>query len=183
RRILNVPKRGIGDRAEAVVVNHAERERISFAAALRAAANDGVPELNTRARKAIGGFVELLDGLHEMLAAGAEVAEVVEAVLERTGYRAALERSDDLQDASRLENLTELITVAREFTETATTTNDIDQLSDDHSPDDHSSDEGERAESDGEAVAGSLAAFLERVALVADTDSIPAADEAGQQDE
>src|SRR5699024_1055794 len=112
RRILNVPKRAIGDRAEAVVANHAERERVSFATALRAAANGEVAELNTRARKAIAGFVELLDGLHELVSSGADVAEVLAAVLERTGYRAMLEQSDDLQDASRLDNLTELVTVA-----------------------------------------------------------------------
>src|SRR5699024_1956227 len=170
RRILNVPKRAIGDRAEAVVANHAERERVSFATALRAAANGEVAELNTRARKAIAGFVELLDGLHELVSSGADVAEVLAAVLERTGYRAMLEQSDDLQDASRLDNLTELVTVAREFTDTA----------------ESQTAEAEDVDADpdtGVAAPGSLAAFLERVALVADTDSIPAADEEGQQPE
>lgn len=119
RRVLNVPKRGIGDRAEAVVATHAERERISFNAALREAVEGKVPLLNPRSAKAITGFVELLDGLRELADEGAEVADVLEAVLERTGYRAELEESDDPQDASRVENLTELVTVAREFTEAA----------------------------------------------------------------
>ena len=46
---------------------------------------------------------------------GHDVAEVLEAVLERTGYRAELEESEDPQDATRVENLNELVTVAREF--------------------------------------------------------------------
>ncbi|MGH3470359.1 MAG: UvrD-helicase domain-containing protein, partial [Thermocrispum sp.] len=63
RRILNVPKRGIGDRAEAVLAAHAERERSTFTAALRAAVDDKIPLLNARSRNNIAGFVELYDGL------------------------------------------------------------------------------------------------------------------------
>ncbi|SFJ10863.1 DNA helicase PcrA [Amycolatopsis sacchari] len=160
RRILNVPKRGIGDRAEAVIATHAERERISFNAALREAVEGKVALLNPRSAKAITGFVELLDGLRELADEGAEVADVLEAVLDRTGYRAELEESDDPQDASRVENLTELVTVAREFTEAAA--------------------EQPPAE-DGLPEPGSLPAFLERVSLVADADSIPSPD--GEDDE
>ncbi|MFE3172597.1 DNA helicase PcrA [Amycolatopsis sp. NPDC059090] len=162
RRILNVPKRGIGDRAEAVVATHAERERISFWAALRDAVEDKVALLNPRSAKAITGFVTLLDELQEMASSGTEVHDLLEAVLERTGYRAELEESDDPQDASRVENLTELVTVAREFAEfTAEVTND---------------ENAELVLDDGVPAPGSLPAFLERVSLVADADSIPAAD-------
>ncbi|HEU0087293.1 MAG TPA: DNA helicase PcrA [Pseudonocardiaceae bacterium] len=151
RRILNTPRRGIGDRAEAVVAVHAERERMSFAAALRAAAAGEVALLNPRSRNAITAFVALLDELREKVAGGAEVSEILEAVLERTGYRAALDDSEDPQDASRLDNLTELVTVAREFTQAAAAA----------------------PVEDGGAEPGSLAAFLERVSLVADADQIP----------
>lgn len=162
RRILNVPKRGIGDRAEAVVATHAERERISFWAALRDAVEDKVALLNPRSAKAITGFVTLLDELQEMASSGTEVHDLLEAVLERTGYRAELEESDDPQDASRVENLTELVTVAREFAEfTAEVTND---------------ENAELVLDDGVPAPGSLPAFLERVSLVADADSIPASD-------
>ncbi|WP_181775969.1 DNA helicase PcrA [Amycolatopsis pittospori] len=165
RRVLNVPKRGIGDRAEAVIATYAERERISFAQALRGAVNGEVPLLNPRSAKAITGFVELLDELGEVVESGAEVADILEAVLERTGYRAELEESDDPQDASRVENLTELVTVAREFTEfTAEVAGPDGELP-----------EIETAEP-GVPEPGSLPAFLERVSLVADADSIPAAD-------
>jgi len=153
RRILNTPRRGIGDRAEAVVATYAERQRISFSAALRAAAaGQDIPLLNPRSRNAITVFVALMDELREK-AAGAEVAEVLEAVLERTGYRAELDASEDLQDGSRLDNLAELVTVAREFSaEAAAPVVSVD---------------------DGGAEPGSLAAFLERVALVADADQVP----------
>ncbi|MGH3593991.1 MAG: UvrD-helicase domain-containing protein, partial [Pseudonocardiaceae bacterium] len=108
RRILNTPRRGIGDRAEAVLATYAEREQISFAAALRAAAaGHEIPLLNPRSRNAITAFVVLIDKLREKVAAGEEVAEVLEAVLERTGYRAELDASEDPQDGSRLDNLTE----------------------------------------------------------------------------
>ncbi|HWR47167.1 MAG TPA: DNA helicase PcrA [Pseudonocardiaceae bacterium] len=151
RRILNTPRRGIGDRAEAVVAGHAERERISFAAALRAAAaGQEIPLLNPRSRNAITAFVGLMDELRDKVAAGEEVAEVLDAVLERTGYRAELDTSEDPQDGSRLDNLTELVTVAREFATEA----------------------GPVVE-DGGVEPGSLAAFLERVALVSDADQVP----------
>ncbi|MGH3897540.1 MAG: DNA helicase PcrA [Pseudonocardiaceae bacterium] len=153
RRILNTPRRGIGDRAEAVVAAHAERERISFAAALRAAAaGQEILLLNPRSRNAITAFVVLMDELREKVTAGEEIADVLDAVLERTGYRAELDTSEDPQDASRLDNLTELVTVAREF---GTEIGPVVPVE------------------DGGAEPGSLAAFLERVALVADADQIP----------
>ncbi|WP_228822839.1 DNA helicase PcrA [Nocardia cyriacigeorgica] len=166
RRILNTPRRGIGDRAEACVAVHAEQRDIGFAAALRDAAEGKVALLNTRAQRAIAGFLELLE---EIRAAGQrpdadfpDVGNVVEAVLDRTGYRAELEASDDPQDGARLDNLNELVSVAREFSSEA-----------------HNNAEAARAEgllpeaADGEPEPGSLAAFLERVSLVADTDQIP----------
>ena len=117
RRILNVPKRGIGDRAEEIVAQYADRERISFAAALRVAAEqpERMGALATRSQRCIAGFVRLLDGLAELVEQGEGTAELLEAIYARTGYTAELEASDDPQDASRLENLAELVTVAREF--------------------------------------------------------------------
>jgi DNA helicase II / ATP-dependent DNA helicase PcrA len=179
RRILNVPKRGIGDRAEAVVAAYGDQERISFAEALRQAAAGKVESLNTRSQRAVAGFVELLDEL-QAAAAASDVAEVLETVLERTGYRGELEASDDPQDASRVENLTELVTVAREFTQsrspsgaTAPEQGQVDPSAEAVvTP-------AEPAEEDAaEAAAGlpaddSLSAFLERVSLVADADSLP----------
>ena len=111
RRVLNVPKRGIGDRAQEYVAAFAARQKISFAAAL--ARPQDVPGLATRSVKAIAAFNELINGLRAMSAGPA--GDLAEAVLDRTGYVAELRESSDLQDESRIENLTELVSVAREF--------------------------------------------------------------------
>ncbi len=113
RRVLNVPRRGIGERAEEYVAGYAARERVSFAEALRTP-ND-VPGLAARSAAAIAGFNALIDDLREQAATGGPVAELVEAVLDRTGYQVSLETSPDLQDATRVENLQEMVSVAREF--------------------------------------------------------------------
>ena len=113
RRILNTPRRGIGDRAEACVAVYAENTGASFADALVAAAEGKVPMLNTRAEKAIAGFVELLDDLRGRL--DDDLGDLVESVLERTGYRSELESSTDPQELARLDNLNELVSVAHEF--------------------------------------------------------------------
>ncbi len=113
RRVLNVPKRGLGDRSEAMVAGFAERERISFGAALDRA--DEAPGLGTRALTGLRTFAELMAGLRELAASGAGPAEILGAVLDRTGYLAELRASDDPQDASRVDNLAELHAVASEF--------------------------------------------------------------------
>src|SRR5712675_1278078 len=116
RRILNTPRRGIGDRAEACVAVYAENTGATFNDALQAAAAGKVPMLNTRSEKCITSFVEMLDELRTRLdASEGDLGELVEAVLERTGYRAELESSSDPQDLARLDNLNELVSVAHEF--------------------------------------------------------------------
>ncbi|WP_283138604.1 DNA helicase PcrA [Rhizohabitans arisaemae] len=110
RRILNVPKRGIGDRAEACLEVFAARERISFWEAVRRA--DEAPGVATRSLNAIKDFVALLDVLR---ASQASLADLAEQVLTDTGYLAELQASEDPQDQSRIENLQELVAVAREF--------------------------------------------------------------------
>jgi len=113
RRILNVPKRGLGERSEAMVASFAERERISFGAALERL--DEVPGLGTRAVTGLSGFVEMMSELRSLAEDGAGPAEVLGAVLDRSGYLAELRASEDPQDASRVENLAELHAVATEF--------------------------------------------------------------------
>jgi ATP-dependent DNA helicase UvrD/PcrA len=161
RRILNVPRRGIGDRAEACVAALAQRDKQSFAAALARPAD--VPGLAARSARSIAAFNELIDGLRADDAAGMPVAELAEAVLERSGYLAELQESEDLQDASRIENLNELISVAREFDATGGAAGRRD-------PDGA----GETG-----AEPGSLADFLEQVSLVADADQVPEGEDHG----
>ncbi|MET4094967.1 DNA helicase-2/ATP-dependent DNA helicase PcrA [Arthrobacter sp. UYCu712] len=112
RRILNEPKRGIGDRAEGAVASLAQRDRTSFMAAARRA--DEAPGMATRSVNAVLGFVKLLDDLAEV-ASGSGAAAALEAVLEQTGYLAGLRSSTDPQDESRVENLAELVAVVREY--------------------------------------------------------------------
>ena len=164
RRILNVPKRGLGDRAEAVLAEHAARHGVSFGTAVADAAgalrpaDDGavagnpdesgeeppaVEGLTARARTQVTRFHELLASLRSRVADGDGVADLLDSALDASGYLAELRASDDPQDATRVENLAELHSVASDF-QTA-------------NPD------------------GTLADFLERISLVADSDQLPQA--------
>jgi DNA helicase-2/ATP-dependent DNA helicase PcrA len=156
RRILNTPRRGIGDRAEACVGVYAENTGASFNDALQAAAEGKVPMLNTRSEKAIAAFVEMLDDLRGRL--DGELGELVDAVLDRTGYRTELESSSDPQDLARLDNLNELVSVAHEFSTDLANAQALGETDpqDEDIPD-----------------TGVLAQFLERVSLVADADELP----------
>ncbi|MEV4679429.1 DNA helicase PcrA [Streptomyces kurssanovii] len=149
RRILNVPKRGIGDRAEAMIDALALREKITFPQALRRV--DEAYGMAARSANAVKRFNVLMEELRTIVDSGAGPAVVLEAVLERTGYLAELQASTDPQDETRIENLQELAAVALEF-------------------------EQARGEEEG---TGTLAEFLEQVALVADSDQIPDEDEEG----
>jgi DNA helicase-2/ATP-dependent DNA helicase PcrA len=117
RRVLNVPRRGIGDKAESCVEGLAARERIPFFDALRRC--DEAPGIATRSAQAVTDFVALVDELRETVERGAPPSAILEAVLARTGYLAELEESSDPQDEGRVENLRELIAVAREFEESS----------------------------------------------------------------
>ena len=223
RRILNVPKRGIGAKAEEAIAAHAAHYGISFGAALRhlwlhagcpagegegidldalarsaspdeasadssapvssdeaagetPGARDGADEsaaavesaaaapasspvssenapevlgITPRAAKSAAAFWGLIETLRAAEARGASQADILEEILDHTGYLAELRRSEDPQDASRVENLAELHAVAGAFA--------------------------------ADAPGGTLADFLERVALVADSDQVPAEGERGGQ--
>ena len=164
RRILNVPKRGLGDKAESVLAEHAARHGVSFgtavadaAGALRPASEGDtagdldapgheppvVEGLTSRARTQVTRFHELLASLRGQLTEGDGVADLLDSALDASGYLAELRASDDPQDATRVENLAELHSVASDF---------------------------QAANPD-----GTLADFLERVSLVADSDQLPQA--------
>jgi DNA helicase-2/ATP-dependent DNA helicase PcrA len=115
RRILNVPKRGIGDRSEACIEALAQREALTFNQALQRC--EDAYGLASRSLSAVQGFRTLMDELGTLVEAGTPPATVLEAVLDRTGYAAELSGSADPQDQTRLENLQELVAVAREFEE------------------------------------------------------------------
>ncbi len=177
RRIINEPKRGIGDRAEASIQRLATLHDISYWDALMRA--NEATDLATRSRGAIEAFTSVMSDLMAMADSGVAADAVLEAALTRSGYLGSLEQSTDPQDETRVENLAELVAVAREFVVGASTVDedDADQTSADQTS------AVEYAEERSEAVdaisdepslgEGSLAAFLEQVALVADADQIP----------
>jgi DNA helicase-2/ATP-dependent DNA helicase PcrA len=154
RRIVNEPKRGIGDGAQAAVERFASREQISFWDALQRAEEAG--DLAPRSLKAVQAFAETMAELRELALSGEPADVVLEAALTRSGYLSTLEDSKDPQDETRVENLAELVAVAREYVVNASTVSD---------------EEAGREEAD--LTSGSLEAFLEQVALVADADAIP----------
>jgi DNA helicase-2/ATP-dependent DNA helicase PcrA len=127
------------------------RERITFPQALRRV--DEAYGMAARSANAVKRFNTLMEELRTIVESGAGPATILEAVLERTGYLAELQASTDPQDETRIENLQELAAVALEF-------------------------EQARGETEGEG-SGTLAEFLEQVALVADSDQIPDEDEEG----
>jgi DNA helicase-2/ATP-dependent DNA helicase PcrA len=114
KRIINEPKRGIGDTSLGHVDRFAEANRISFLDALRRA--DDIGALNARAQRSIAEFVALIDNLGESLVIGG-ISGAVKAVLEDTGYVAALEAERTIEAMGRVENLRELQSVATEFEE------------------------------------------------------------------
>ncbi|MGX2996833.1 ATP-dependent DNA helicase [Streptomyces sp. JNUCC 64] len=180
RRILNVPKRGIGDRAEAMIDALAQRERIGFAQALRRV--DEAYGMAARSTNAVKRFNVLMEELRTVVESGAGPATVLEAVLERTGYLAELQSSTDPQDETRIENLQELAAVALEFEQERGAADTGTGAPDAGSAAAGTADGAADADADADAVGetggetapgGTLAEFLERVALVADSDQIP----------
>ncbi|WP_067932573.1 DNA helicase PcrA [Alicyclobacillus kakegawensis] len=136
-RVINEPKRGIGDTTMDKLRQFAAANGTSLYQALRAADQAGV---GGRARKSIEQFVELVDALVRM-SESLNVSELTEEILNRTGYRQALMADKSLESEARLENLDEFLSVTSEFDERF-----------------------EGAPRDG------LHAFLDEVALIADTD-------------
>ncbi len=183
RRILNTPRRGIGDRAEACVSVFAERERIGFGEALQRIPE--VPGLAARSANSLASFGELLTGLRAEVGFGMEPADLLTAVLDRTGYRAELEASDDPQDGSRLENLDQLVSVLREATETLIATASLASI-ETAAGDADAVDQSEAADAGVDVEAAQpadedvppdasdlLIAVMEQLSLVADADAVP----------
>jgi DNA helicase II / ATP-dependent DNA helicase PcrA len=143
RRIINTPKRGIGDRAIEAIESKARSADISFWDALVHISDSG--ELAARAASSLRDFAILIEQMRTLVEAKVRPSLIAQAVLEQSGLLSELQDSEDPQDEGRIENLEELISVATEYEE-----NEVE---------------------DGEEI--SLAGFLEQVSLVADSDQIP----------
>lgn len=187
RRVLNVPKRGIGDRAEAAIAQLAEREQISFGEALRRSGE--AQGLATRSARQIEAFAAVLDAHEQMVADGVPADQVLGSILQESGYLDELKNSADPQDETRLENLVELVSVAAEFVAAAhaeDVTAAVAAAEESAAAGEGAAGAEDEAAELGEELAeaapepdDSLPAFLERIALVADSDQIPDADDSG----
>jgi DNA helicase-2/ATP-dependent DNA helicase PcrA len=132
KRVLNMPKRGIGDTSISRLDLFAREENISFFEALRRAGDAGV---SGAARRGIESFIAVIDEVagQEEQTPGA----LFEAVLEKSGYLAEFDNENSVEDAGRLENLGELVSSAKEFAqvdeflEQVSLVADADDLSDD----------------------------------------------------
>lgn len=112
KRIVNIPRRGIGETSLARVEVFARREGVPLLEAMRRA--ECVPGLGSRAVKALSGFVRVMNGVAQQVAEAAPSAAVA-AVIDGTGYLDALEAESSVEALSRAENVREFMTVAQEF--------------------------------------------------------------------
>ena len=113
RRVVNTPKRGIGDATVAALEGFAAIEQIPFLEATRRA--DELPDLGARAKGAIAGFVGVMQRLQEAFESGATPQRMVEAAATESGYLLELEAERTVEAEGRIENLRELGGVAAEF--------------------------------------------------------------------
>jgi DNA helicase-2/ATP-dependent DNA helicase PcrA len=116
-RIVNSPRRGIGQTSQARLVGHANT--IGAPVWDVAAAADQVPGLATAAMRAIERFMSVMERLRERVDGGASLGELLAETLQETGYTEALEAERTVEAQVRLENLEELVGVAREYDSTA----------------------------------------------------------------
>ncbi len=112
RRVINVPRRGIGEGTVAKIEAAAERLGIPPLQAMRHP--EVLGSLSPQIRRAVEGFVAVLEELEEAMSR-CTVSALIALAIDRTGYRAALEAEGTEEASSRLENLRELVTVAQEF--------------------------------------------------------------------
>ena len=152
RRVINYPKRGIGDRALEALELHAKALGYSFWGGLIAASE--AVEIPPKAAQSINQFTSMISALAVLVEAKVRPSVIIEAVLEQSGLMAELANSTDPQDEVRVENLQELLAVAMEYEERP-----IEELGEDEEL--------------------SLAGFLEKVSLVADSDEIPEGEDHG----
>lgn len=112
RRIINVPKRGIGDATVNKIVDFAESYELSLWDALSTVRN--IPTLTARNCGGIENFMEMMEKFIEMSEV-LPVSNLIEIILKETGYISELEKSKEIEDKSRIENLKELVSDAVDF--------------------------------------------------------------------
>jgi DNA helicase-2/ATP-dependent DNA helicase PcrA len=114
-RVVNVPARGLGEATVDRLRAAARAANGSLLDATRLAARGEVAGIGAAPRKKLQAFVTLLDGLGDVIAQGASVAETIIQVVDRSGLRGKLEADDSAESRDRLDNLAELVTIASDF--------------------------------------------------------------------
>jgi DNA helicase-2/ATP-dependent DNA helicase PcrA len=112
-RVANSPRRGLGQTSLSRVIAYADAEGVPVWDA--AEQGDRIPALGTAAKKAIGRFMSTMQRLKERLDGDAPVGELLEEMLSETGYVEALRAERTIEAQGRIENLEELVRVAREY--------------------------------------------------------------------
>jgi superfamily I DNA/RNA helicase len=159
-RIVNSPRRGIGSTSMSRLLSYTNTTGTSIWDA--ASEPDQVPGLGAPAVKAFKRFMATMHVLRERNESGPPIAELLKEVLQETGYLEALEAERTIEAQGRLENLEELVNVAAEYDTAESGGSGSAQTAGTDSV-------GESAGADSPA-AGSLANFLEQVALISDAD-------------
>ena len=113
RRIVNTPRRGIGDRSIAELDGYAATSGLSLYEAMQTAAY--IPSISQKAVSGLEAFFKLMEELRGYVERGASIAEVIQATWERSGYMAELEAERSIEALGRVENVKELAGVAAEF--------------------------------------------------------------------
>jgi DNA helicase-2/ATP-dependent DNA helicase PcrA len=113
QRVVNAPRRGIGQTSQGRLVSHANTIGASIWDV--AASPEAVPGLAAAATKAVERFMSVMTRLRERAEGGASVGDLLHETLDETGYLAALEAERTIEAQGRLENLEELVGVAREY--------------------------------------------------------------------
>jgi DNA helicase-2/ATP-dependent DNA helicase PcrA len=116
-RVVNVPARGIGKTSLERIRDVARTSRTSLLDAARACAEGRLGGMGVGPRKKIASFIDILDGLRDVQAAGASVAELIIQTVERSGYKDSLARENTPEAEDRLGNLAELVSMASDFDE------------------------------------------------------------------
>jgi DNA helicase II / ATP-dependent DNA helicase PcrA len=116
-RVVNVPTRGLGKTSIDRVRAYAQKTGVGLLEAARSCSQGALASVRGTARKKLRGFVELIDGLRDVHAAGASVMELIVQTVDRSGYRERLEGEDTPEARDRLDNLAELVSMASDFDE------------------------------------------------------------------